>query len=287
MCGGRRSVIGPWGDRAVGVDAATRVRFTSSILPRWARRSRSLDALLPVLYLRGVSTGDFQEALTALLGPDAPNLSPGAITRLTGGWKAEYERWQGRDLSARRYVYVWGGRGVPSGPDGARRRVHARADRGDAGRKEGAGRLPSRRPRERAELARAARRPQGPRPRGAARDRRGRRRARLLEGRRRGLARDAPPTLLGAQERERPEQDAEVRPSDGEGRPARDLAGRDPGRRRGSYDHLRGEVRYQVRQGRPLPDQGTARRCWPSSTSRPSTGTTCAPRTPSRACSPR
>lgn len=94
-------------DRAAGGAAAARVRFTSSILPRWARRSRSLDALLPVLYLRGVSTGDFQEALAALLGPDAPNLSPGAIARLTAGWKADYERWQGRDLSARRYVYVW------------------------------------------------------------------------------------------------------------------------------------------------------------------------------------
>ena len=94
-------------DRAAGMDGAERVRLTSSILPRWARRSRSLDALLPVLYLRGISTGDFQEVLAALLGPDAPNLSPGAITRLTAGWQQEYERWQGRDLSARRYVYVW------------------------------------------------------------------------------------------------------------------------------------------------------------------------------------
>ena len=86
---------------------ANRVRFSSSILPKWARRTRSLDALLPVLYLRGVSTGDFQEALTALLGKDAPNLSPSAITRLTAEWNADYERWQKRDLSARRYVYVW------------------------------------------------------------------------------------------------------------------------------------------------------------------------------------
>ena len=56
-----------------------RVRFSSSILPKWARRTRSLDALLPILYLRGVSTGDFQEALAALLGRDAPNLSPSVI----------------------------------------------------------------------------------------------------------------------------------------------------------------------------------------------------------------
>jgi putative transposase len=84
-----------------------RVRFSSSILPKWARRTRSLDALLPVLYLRGVSTGDFQEALAALLGPDAPNLSAPVIARLTAEWQAEYEHWQRRDLSARRYVYVW------------------------------------------------------------------------------------------------------------------------------------------------------------------------------------
>lgn len=88
-------------------DAGEKVRFTSHILPRWARRSRSLEALLPVLYLRGISTGDFQEALSALLGPDAPNLSPGVISRLTAEWEQEYERWRGRDLSARRYVYVW------------------------------------------------------------------------------------------------------------------------------------------------------------------------------------
>jgi putative transposase len=87
--------------------AVDRVRFCSSILPRWARRTRSLDALLPVLYLRGVSTGDFQEALSALVGKDAPNLSPSVITRLTAQWNADYERWQKRDLSARRYVYVW------------------------------------------------------------------------------------------------------------------------------------------------------------------------------------
>jgi len=84
-----------------------RIRFSSSILPKWARRTRSLDALLPVLYLRGISTGDFQEALAALLGREAPNLSPSVITRLTAEWQAEYEHWQRRDLSARRYVYVW------------------------------------------------------------------------------------------------------------------------------------------------------------------------------------
>jgi len=93
-------------DRGATGDA-DRIRFSSAILPKWARRTKSLDALLPILYLRGLSTGDFQEALAALLGKDAPNLSSSAITRLTGEWQAEYERWQARDLSARRYVYVW------------------------------------------------------------------------------------------------------------------------------------------------------------------------------------
>jgi transposase-like protein len=93
-------------DRGDGQDGE-RIRFSSAILPRWARRTRSLDALLPVLYLRGVSMGDFQEALAALLGKDAPNLSPSVIARLRGEWEADHVRWQRRDLSARHYVYVW------------------------------------------------------------------------------------------------------------------------------------------------------------------------------------
>lgn len=95
-------------DRAPAEDER-RVRFTSRILPRWARRTGSLDALLRVLYLRGVSTGDFQETLAALLGKEAPNLSPSVITRLKSDWQAESARWQKRDLSARRYAYLWAG----------------------------------------------------------------------------------------------------------------------------------------------------------------------------------
>ncbi len=85
-------------DRGAGEETG-RIRFTSAILPRWARRTPSLDALLPVLYLRGISMGDFQEALGALLGKDAPNLSPSVVARLRGEWEAEHARWQGRDLS--------------------------------------------------------------------------------------------------------------------------------------------------------------------------------------------
>ncbi len=85
-----------------------RIRYSSAIVPQWARRTKSLDALLPALYLRGVSAGDFQEVLAALLGKDAPNLSPAVISRLKGEWEGEYQRWQKRDLSARRYVYSVG-----------------------------------------------------------------------------------------------------------------------------------------------------------------------------------
>jgi transposase-like protein len=84
-----------------------RIRFSSTLLPPYARRTKSLDALLPILYLRGISTGDMQEALAALLGKDAPNLSPSVLARLKTGWQEEFERWKKRDLSARRYVYIW------------------------------------------------------------------------------------------------------------------------------------------------------------------------------------
>ena len=95
-------------DRAADVESGEKVRFTSHILPKWARRSRSLDALLPVLYLRGISTGDFQEALSRHPRTrGARTCRQGVISRLTAEWEKEYERWQRRDLSARRYVYIW------------------------------------------------------------------------------------------------------------------------------------------------------------------------------------
>ena len=87
--------------------AGGRIRFTSSILPPYLRRARSVEELLPWLYLKGISTGDFAEALAALLGAQAPGLSATTITRLKAAWAEEYERWSRRDLSAKRYVYFW------------------------------------------------------------------------------------------------------------------------------------------------------------------------------------
>src|SRR5881398_2275456 len=84
-----------------------RIRFTSAILPPYARRSKSLAALIPILYLRGISSGDFEDALAALLGPDAGGLSASSIARLKEAWSDEHVRWSKRDLSAKRYVYFW------------------------------------------------------------------------------------------------------------------------------------------------------------------------------------
>lgn len=94
-------------DRGAAADAPERIRFTPTILPPYARRSKSLEVLLPILYLKGISTGDFEEALSALLGKDAPGLSPSTISRLKEFWTDEHNRWKRRDLSTRRYVYVW------------------------------------------------------------------------------------------------------------------------------------------------------------------------------------
>jgi transposase-like protein len=88
-------------------DRAGEIKFSSSILPAYLRRTRSIEELLPWLYLKGLSTGDFSEALAALLGKDAPGLSAATISRLKEGWKDEYERWSKRDLTGKEYVYIW------------------------------------------------------------------------------------------------------------------------------------------------------------------------------------
>jgi putative transposase len=84
-----------------------RIRFTSAVLPAYLRRTRNVEELLPWLYLKGISTGQFEEALTVLLGPDAPGLSAATIRRLVSTWQDEHQRWQGRDLRTKRYLYVW------------------------------------------------------------------------------------------------------------------------------------------------------------------------------------
>lgn len=88
-------------------DRRTGQQFTSAMLPKYARRSPSIDTLIPTLYLKGISTSSFPEALEAILGKNAPGLSPANITRLKSIWEDEYRQWNGRDLSGKHYVYVW------------------------------------------------------------------------------------------------------------------------------------------------------------------------------------
>ena len=91
-------------DRGAGDDKIT---FTPRILPRYLRKAKSVEDLLPWLYLKGVSTGDFTEALEALLGPNARGLSAKTVTRLKADWWKDYEAWQKRDLGSRQFLYIW------------------------------------------------------------------------------------------------------------------------------------------------------------------------------------
>ena len=92
-------------DRSGG--GSERLQFRSKLVPPYLRRAKSVEELLPWLYLRGISTGDFSDALTALLGPGAPGLSAPTISRLKKSWVKDYEAWRTRPLEGKRYVYVW------------------------------------------------------------------------------------------------------------------------------------------------------------------------------------
>lgn len=84
-----------------------REMFTPAVLPPYLRRTKSLDELIPWLHLKGISTGDFPEALKALLGPDAPGLSANTVTRLKAGWEEDHRTWSKRSLHGKQYVRVW------------------------------------------------------------------------------------------------------------------------------------------------------------------------------------
>ena len=86
---------------------AEREKFSSQLLPPYLRKTKSIEELIPWLYLKGVSTGGFGEALQSLLGAESPGLSASTITRLKGIWEAEYGDWNRRSLSGREYVYLW------------------------------------------------------------------------------------------------------------------------------------------------------------------------------------
>jgi len=81
--------------------------FSSQILPPYLRKTKSLEELIPWLYLKGVSTGDFNEALAALVGPNCPGLSASTVTRLKTSWEGEFQEWNQRSLEGKQYVYLW------------------------------------------------------------------------------------------------------------------------------------------------------------------------------------
>ena len=240
-------------------EGSERIRFSSAILPPYARRSKSLEVLIPILYLKGISTGDFEEALIALLGKDAGGLSASTIGRLKDAWSEEHARWSKRDLSAKRYVYFW--------VDG----IHVQARLEDAaqcllviigatpeGKKELVGLIDG--VRESAQSWREL----------------------LLDLKRRGLAaapelavadgalgfwqaieevwpQDARPALLGAQDRQCPEQAAEEPAIESQAGAAGDLDGRDQEGCTRRVRRLRRNLGRQIRQGGRVLDQGSRR----------------------------
>ena len=283
--------IGPVAVRAPRVrdrtgQGADRIRFSSALLPPYARRSKSLEVLIPALYLKGISTGDFAEALAALLGPDAGGLSASTVARLTEVWADEHAHWLKRDLSARHYVYFWA--------DG----IHVQARLEDdaqcllviigatpEGKKELVGLIDG--VRESAQSWREL----------------------LLDLKRRGLAvapdlaiadgalgfwkaieevwpPDPQPALLGAQDRQRAQQAAQEPALEGKACPPGDLDGRDQERRRQRLRRLHRDLRRQIRQGGRLPGQGSRDDAGVLTTFPPSIGSICAPPTPSKAQSP-
>ncbi len=248
--------IGPVGvrqprvrDRGAADDAGS-IRFTPAILPPYARRSRSLEVLIPILYLKGISTGDFEEALAALLGKDAPGLSASTIARLKEAWLDEHEHWRKRDLSAKRYVYVWAdGIYLQARLEDTKQCILVIIGATPEGKKELLGFTDG--GRESAQdwrelLLDLQNRGLEPRSGGRARTRRRRRRAWLLEGARRAVADHTRATLLGAQDRQRPQQTAEEPAAEGQAVITGDLDGRDEQGRRGRVRRLHRSLRAEI-----------------------------------------
>ena len=235
------------------------IRFTSAILPRYLRRAKSLEDLLPWLYLKGISTGDFGEALAALLGSSAPGLSASTITRLKEVWGVEAERWQRRDLTAKRYVYFWvDGIYFSARMEEEKQCILVIVGATDKGQKELIAIADGYRESEQSWLEV------------------------LLDLKRRGLEmgpqlalgdgalgfwkalrqvlpRRPRATLLGSQDGQRLEQAAQGSAKESQGAPARHLDGRNQEGCRERLRLLPGSLRAEVRQGRGLPGQGPRR----------------------------
>src|SRR6202047_1115272 len=239
-------------------EGSERIRFSSAILPPYARRSKSLDVLIPVLYLKGVSTGDFEEALIALVGKDAGGLSASTVGRLKEAWSDEHTRWSKRDLSAKRYVYFWvDGIHVQARLEEAAQCLLVIIGATPEGKKELVGLIDG--VRESAQSWKELPRPQTAGACDGTRARGRRRRPRLLAGGRGGVAEDARPALLGAQNRQCLEQAAQQPAIEGQACAPGDLDGRDQEGCTRRVRRLHRNLGRQIRQGCRVPDQGSRR----------------------------
>ena len=235
------------------------IRFSSTILPPYARRSKSLEGLIPILYLKGISTGDFEEALIALLGKDAGGLSASTIGWLKEAWSDEHTRWSKRDLSANRYVYFWvDGIHVQARLEEAAQCLLVIIGATPEGKKELVGLIDG--VRESAQswkelLLDLKRRGLAMGPELAVAD------GALgfwqaVEG---GVAEDTRPALLGAQDRQCLEQAAQEPAIEGQACAPGDLDGRDQEGCTRRVRRLHRNLGRQIRQGCRVPDQGSRR----------------------------
>jgi Transposase, Mutator family len=235
--------------------AGEKEKFSSRILPPYLRKTKSIEELIPWLYLKGVSTGDFSEALAALVGPEAPGLSASTVTRLKAVWEEEYRTWSQRSLESKQYVYVWA--------DGVHFNIRLEEDRqcilvlmgATARRHQGADRHRRWVPGVGAILVGIALELQSAGTGRGSEAGGGRWRPGFLEGVTAGLPDDARATLLGAQNGQRARQAAQAAATEGQGDAARHLASADPSRRRQGLRSLRGHLPGEVSQGHGVFEQ--------------------------------
>ena len=241
-------------DRRSGEEAEA---FSSKILPPYLRKTKSLEELIPWLYLKGVSTGDFSEALQALVGPQAEGLSASTVTRLKQVWEQEYDAWSRHSWEGKEYVYVWA--------DGIHFNIRLEEDRQCIlvllgatvdGHKELIALADGYRESEQSWKTLLVGRETA---RFEVRSQTGHRRRRLglLEGSCASVSHDEGATLLGSQDGQRLGQTAETLAADSQGATASDLDGREKGRCPTSLRHLLGNVSCQVSQGRRVLTEGS------------------------------
>ena len=230
--------------------------FSSKILPPYLRKTRSLEELIPWLYLKGVSTGDFSEALSALVGPDAHGLSASTITRLKEVWEGEFQEWNKRSLEGKQYVYLWA--------DGVHFNIRLDEDRQCIlvlmgatadGKKELIAVADGYRESEQSWKALLL----DVQARGLVVDPKLATGVRLLESARPGLSDDPRSAVLGSQDGQRARQASQADSAGGERRAASDLDGRDETGRVRRVRPVPGDLRGEVPQGQRVSGQGSRR----------------------------